>query len=524
MSSSDIKIGIVTYSHPPVYPTTPEREEYVKSSYIGLSDFLSKNGFLISAPLFELRKNPGYTRFGIGDAADLDFCIDYLRSSGAKCLVVQLNQWTRISLITSLIKELDLPTALYANSEGIYPGEVTSSAAAASLLEVFFSKNCSLLERFRDSENEQFLKWLTGVTALQKMKSSRVICWGGFYGADIPFTRDDDAAIENIFVREVISEQEMVIMQKAEKIIKEQPARINGFIDWLNKNKVTILYDNSILTPDSLKFQIGQYFAVKDRLDELKDENIQGITVKCHFEVSTNCTGCTECLIPGFLPFGVDSEGLKPDIPVGCEGDLKGLLTSMMMRFINPKVPPLFGDIITYNKDYVLISNCGAASVYWAARSCKPEVTLPQVKLLPQVHGKSGSAVQYFTPEKPAEEKSLHDRSEGNDKSNNESNDYGGKVTYARLFRINRKYFMYLGTGKITQAGGTHGRVWPVTKVYFKSDPYLLFKTSPANHGSLTEGDITREIEFFCKYADIEVVRCDDNKSLNDFERRLSGI
>ncbi|MHB1334755.1 MAG: hypothetical protein ACYCXQ_02190 [Candidatus Humimicrobiaceae bacterium] len=40
----------------------------------------------------------------------------------------------------------------------------------------------------------------------------------------------------------------------------------------------------------------------------------------------------------------------------------------------------------------------------------------------------------------------------------------------------------------------------------------------------MTEGDITREIEFFCKYAGIEVVRCDDNKSLNDFERRLSDI
>ena len=522
MSSRDIKIGIVTYSHPPVYPTTPEREEYVKSSYVRLSDFLNKNGFSVSAPLFELRKNPGYVRFGIGDASDLDYCIDYLRSSGAKCLVVQLNQWTRISLITVLIKELDLPTALYANSDGIYPGEVTSSAAAASLLEVFSSKNCALLERFRDSENEQFLNWLRGVTALQKMKSSRVICWGGFYGADIPFTRDDDAAIENIFVREVISEQEMVIMQKDENIIKEQPARINGFIDWLNKNKVKILYDNAILTPDSLKFQIGQYFAVKDRLEELKDDNIQGVTVKCHFEVSTNCTGCTECLIPGFLPFGVDSEGLKPDIPVGCEGDLKGLLTSMMMRFINPKVPPLFGDIITFNKDYVLISNCGSASVYWAARSNNPEITLPQVKLLPQVHGKSGSAVHYFTPETKAEGK--NDGLADNDKGQNEGNNYGEKVTYARLFRINRKYYMYLGVGRITQAGGTHGRVWPVTKVYFESDPYLLFKTSPANHGSLTEGDITREIEFFCKYAGVEVVRCDDDKSLKDFERHLSKI
>ena len=516
MPDKNIITGIVTYSHPPVYPTTTEREEYVKSEYTKLSNFLKENGFSVAAPLFELRKISGYPRFGIGDAADLEFCINYLQSNRAKCLVVQLNQWTRISLITTLIKELDLPTAIYANSDGIYPGEVTSSAAAASLFEVFPSKNCSLLERFRDSENKKFLSWLKGVNAIQNMRDSRVIIWGGYYGADIPYTRDDDAAIENNFIKEAIPEQEMVIVQKANEILKKEPARINGFLVWLEKNKVEIKYDSSMLTPDVLRFQISQYFAARDRIKELKDENIQGVTIKCHFEVSTNCTGCTECLIPAFLPFGTDSESIKTAIPVGCEGDLKGLLTSMMMQFINPEVPPLFGDVITYNKDYTLISNCGSASVYWAGRSCNPEITLPKVKLLPQVHGKSGSAVHYFTPEDSLEFKDKYSKPESERSKNS--------VTYARLFRINRKYFMYLGVGKITQSGGMHGRVWPVTKVYFNSDPYLLFKTSPANHASLTEGDISREIEYFCKYAGVEVVRCDDNKSLEDFSRRMPYV
>ncbi len=516
MPDKNIITGIVTYSHPPVYHTTAEREKYVKSEYAKLSNFLKDNGFSVAAPLSELRKSSGYSRFGIGDVSDLEFCVNYLRSNGAKCLVVQLNQWTRISLITALIKELDLPTALYANSDGIYPGEVTASAAAASLFEVFPSRNCSLLERFRDSEKEQFLSWLKGVGALQNMRSSRVIIWGGYYGADIPYTRDDDAAIENNFIKEAIPEQEMVIIQKANDILKKEPARIDGFLEWLNKNKVEIKYDNSMLTHDALRFQISQYFAARDRIMELKDENIRGVTIKCHFEVSTNCIGCTECLIPAFLPFGTDSESLKSSIPVGCEGDLKGLLTSMMLQFINPMVPPLFGDVITFNKDYTMISNCGSASVYWAGRSNNPEVSLPKVKLLPQVHGKSGSAVHYFTPEDLPEIGGQYSKP-GNEGPQS-------VVTYARLFRINRKYFMYLGLGRITQSGGTHGRVWPVTKVHFNTDPYLLFKTSPANHGSLTEGDITREIEYFCKYAGVEVVRCDDNKSLEDFSRRMPFI
>jgi L-fucose isomerase-like protein len=138
----------------------------------------------------------------------------------------------------------------------------------------------------------------------------------------------------------------------------------------------------------------------------------------------------------------------------------------------------------------MLLSNCGSSSVWWAGRSPDPRASLPKVSLLPQLHGGSGSSVSYTTP--------------------------GGKVTYARLFRVKGRYFMYLGAGEVPRGAKTIDRApgWPQTQVAFGTDPYLLYATSPSNHGCLTDGDVTREVEAFCRAAGISVVRCDSNESM----------
>jgi L-fucose isomerase-like protein len=326
------------------------------------------------------------------------------------------------------------------------------------------------------------------------MKKSRLMSWGGQYGADIPYTRSDQAELENRFVKEIITEQEMCLTEKAEDILKSQPDRVEGFIRWLNTNKTDISYDGKMLTEDVLKFQIAQYFAAKDRLTELREENITGVSIKCHFEVSTRCVGCTECLIPGFMPFGFDSEGEKNIVPVACEGDLNGLVSSVLLHALKPDIPPLFGDMITYKKDYILLRNCGAASVYWARRSNRPDITLPGVRLLPNMHGKSGSAVHFETPP-------------------------GDEITFSRLFRAGGRYYMYLGLGKVYEKAVENrmGITWPHTRIYFDSDHYLVYKSSPCNHGCITEGDLTGEIETFCRYTGVKVVRCDNDQSIKNY-------
>jgi L-fucose/D-arabinose isomerase len=495
MGTHALKAGIVSFSHAPVYASTEELEKFVRREHDALRVVLEKAGIEVVHPLDDLRARGlaagAAARYGISTAADLDFCVDALRAAKVDCLVISVAKWPRIALISALVTALDVPTALYASTHPDSVGEVTAGAAAASILEMAPTRNSLLLERFRDTENGRLLAWIRGAGALRKMLGGRLLMWGGAFGADVPCTRDDEAALENRLIREILVEQEVVLVDGARRIEREQPKRIDEFLAWLRKNKVTIKPDGKMLTDAVLRFSAGHYLAAKDRIASMADENILGVSVKCHFETSTDCVGCTLCLVPGFIPFGADSEGPRPAYPVACEGDLKALLTMVMLHQVNPAVPPLFGDTIWFRKEGLLLSNCGSSSVWWAGRSSDPSVTLPRVSLMPQLHGKSGSSVFSVTPA-------------------------GGPVTYARLYRVRGRYYMYLGAGVVPPEAKQVDRApgWPQTQVSFGTDPYLLYATSPSNHGCLTEGDVTAEVEAICRAAGIGVVRCDSNESM----------
>jgi L-fucose/D-arabinose isomerase len=495
MGTQALRAGIVSFSHAPVYASTDEREGFVRREHNALRATLEKAGIEVIHPLDELRSpaTAPHDRYGISTARDLEFCLEALRAAKVDCLVVSVAQWPRIALISALVAELDVPAALYASTHPDSVGEVTAGAAAASILEMAPNRNSLLVERFRDTENDRLLTWIRGAGALRKMLRGRLLMWGGAFGADVPCTRDDEAALENRLIREILVEQEVVLVDGARAIQREQPARIDAFLSWLRQNKVSIKPDGKMLTEEVLRFSAGHYLAAKDRVSSLDGENILGVSVKCHFETSTDCVGCTLCLVPGFLPFGADNEGPRAAVPVACEGDLKALLTMVMLHQVNPAVPPLFGDTIWFRGDSMLLSNCGSSSVWWAGRSSDPAVTLPKVSLMPQLHGKSGSSVFYVTP--------------------------GGTVTYARLFRIRGRYFMYLGAGEVPAGAEKIDRApgWPQTRIAFGTDPYLLYATSPSNHGCLTEGNVTAEVEAFCRGAGIAVVRCDSNESMRRF-------
>jgi hypothetical protein len=131
MDTRELKTGIVTFAHPPVYGTTTEREQDAFGEYDGLCRFLEKNNFEVVRPLDELRKGKNDSTFGISTSADLDFCVDFMQKSRVCCLVIDLCQWTRVPLVTALVKEMDVPTALYANTDDRWVGEVTATAVSA---------------------------------------------------------------------------------------------------------------------------------------------------------------------------------------------------------------------------------------------------------------------------------------------------------------------------------------------------------------------------------------------------------
>jgi L-fucose/D-arabinose isomerase len=487
-----MRAGLVTFDFPPQYRRADVASQPTAVAS-PLASRLHTHGVEVVTPLADLIARDPKAAGGIRDAADLAFCVDALKGR-VDCLLIEVFHWARLSLATQLVSAVDVPTAVFANTGAGWNGVPTATAICGSVRETARSRNAALIEGFLDTDaDEDLLRWMKGASAVAAMRRARIMLWGGSYGAEMPYTRSDPATLETLLFGEILTEQELVLVERAQRIIGSEPRRIAAFLEWLAKHGTAIHFDATMLTRGALEFQVALYLAARDRLGELSGEGLAGAAIKCHYELSLTCQGCTACLLPAFLPFGADAEGPQRVLPCACEGDLNGLASLVLLHTLNPEAPPLFGDLVAYRPDYALIRNCGASSVYWAARSNDLAASLARVSLEPNLHGRSGGAVHYETP------------------------GCGGKaVTFLRLFREQGRFAVLLGEGAILDeaADSRYTDPWPHTRLSLGVTPALLFKAIPCNHGSLTEGRLAREVEVFCAYAGLPVYRCDTDAGL----------
>lgn len=491
-----MRVGLVTFDFPPQYRRADVAAKATATNS-PLMRLLHARGVNVVAPLANLVAEDPRAAGGIRDAADLARCVDALKAARVECLLLDVFHWSRLSLARQLVNEVDLPTALYANTGEGWNGVPSATAICGTLREAPRTPNAALAEAFLDTEGETDLsRWIAGASALTRMRGSRVMLWGGSYGAEMPYTRSDPAALEAGLLAEVMAEQEEMVVAAARGIQGRDADRVETFLRWLEANGTAVRYDGTMLTKESLGFQVALYLAARDRLAALSGEVIAGAAIKCHYEMSIACQGCTSCLLPAFLPFAHDAEGAQTVVPFACEGDLNGLLGLVLLHALNPAAPPLFGDLVAYAKDYVLVRNCGGSSVYWAGRSTDAARNLARVSLEPNLHGKSGAAVHYETP--------------GCDEAG------AGGVTFLRFFREGGRFAALLGEGRVLAEDPTsrYADPWPHTRLALGASTALLFKAVPCNHGSLTEGRLAREVEVFCAHAGIPVYRCDDDEGL----------
>ncbi len=420
-----MKIGIITFGMPPIYNRVVESGSEVDS----LSGIIKQSEY-------------EYVDQRITTAGDLELSIKNLVRENVDCLIYNLKHWGRNALMAQLARRMDLPLALYCHTQNGLSGITITTSLSGILREMNFSSNINLHERFTDRMRDELLQWLKAVDTLTSLRVSRVMCWGGSYGAEMSYTRSDADALENLLIAEVLVEPEKALTDKAAEIISKETERISSFIEWTKECGMKIDKDNKMITDSSLAKQAALYLAARDRLDELSDENVRGVSIKCHFELSITDWGCTACTLPAFLPFPVDAEGEKVIVPTACEGDLNGLIGLLMLHFLNRSVPPLFGDLVEYRQDFVQMRNCGASSVYWAGHSTDAAETLPAVTFKPNMHGGSGAAVSYETPA-------------------------ADKITLLRLFRLRGKFWINHQTAFTLIPGPTPGWTWMSIIIFY---------------------------------------------------------
>jgi L-fucose isomerase-like protein len=335
------------------------------------------------------------------------------------------------------------------------------------------------------------------------MRESAAILWGGTYAVKMEQLQDDIPRLKSFMIRDILQEDQYVLVNRAEKIIRGQKERIAAFYDWATRNGLAIRKDPRMVTDEALAKQAALLLAARDRLAEMEHENIRGVSIKCQPEIYSEY-GVNACTLPAFLPFAENERGEQRILPTVCEGDIKGLLTSMLLHAITPEVPPAFGDLVSVADDHVEFANCGAGSIFWARNSTRAGDVLQHTEATANIHGQSGAAYAYFGVAAP-------------------------EITVGRLTRINGKYYMQVGKGRELDSraflhtllgekeknhlAGTWGKV--TVSLGVKGENFV--KAIGANHLSATLGDVTAEVETACRVWNIPVVRLDSNEDMLRF-------
>ncbi|MCG2788836.1 MAG: hypothetical protein L6405_02665 [Actinomycetia bacterium] len=502
-------IAIVTFTDDrDVGVSSPEVENYLKYKQSELRNYLASNEINVIDPLAELRKNSDEW-YGLRNLQDIKNIISILSKYDVDGIIIGAWTWSPPMLIMEFVRKIARPFMYYTENNPLQGNLSQFSAACSSLMEWGVNKHALTHER-NFGNKQELVRWSKTVSAVSKMRESALLLWGGSYAVKMEQLQDDVPKLKSFLIREILSEDQYILVNRAEKIINNNPERIANFVKWVTKNGLKINYDNKMLTEKAFYKQIALLIAARDRLEQLKLENINGVSIKCQPEIYFEY-GVNACTLPAFLPFSFNEEGSQKVYPTVCEGDIKGLLTSMILYFLNPSIPPAFGDLISAEDDYIEFANCGAGSIFWAANSSNASEALSNIEAIGNIHGVSGAAFSYF---------------------GKESKD----ITVSRLTRIRGDYYLQFGAGKALDSKSflekkygkninNHlGQTWG--KVTFSLDVKAenFVKVIGANHLSATLGNYTKEMELFCRQTGIKPLRIDSDEQMEKFynEIRLS--
>lgn len=470
-----MKVGLVTFSDPRPAKYVKEREDFLKRKHNNLKNYIERLGYEVLDHRFILQKEP---LFGISAYQHVDKIGHYLSSQEVEAVIIGAWHWAVPEMSVRLVKNLKVPVCLYTDLDPSWAGLTYFGAVGASLWE---SLDPFAQTHFRAYDLGELERWLRAVKAYSIVKNSTLLLYGSSYCLDMPHLRDDYERLKDIFVKDVLEEDQLELYIKAEKISLQ---RISRFIHWLQREGAEIELDHKMATKEVLEKEVALYLAAKDRVEN--DDTITGISIKCQPAFS-EIIGVTPCLIPAFMPFHRDAEGIKRVIPTVCEGDVKGLISSVIAYGLNPLDPPLFGDIKVLNKGYVIISNCGGSSIWWAAacRECSLKQFMSKIYLRPQCQGKGGLAVGYLLKREVP-------------------------VTVLRLYRRGNKYVLQFFETKTVPIRTSilksirWGEMWPHVAVKING-PASFLKSVSSNHYVVVHGNFAFEMRLLGKLFGIEV-------------------
>jgi len=484
---------------------SPKVESHLEEKQNEIKNFLKRKNIKVIDPLEEIRKE-NKVSYGIRSIDDIESVEKLFQKDKPECLIIGCWGWAPPMLIIETVRRLNLPFALYTENDPYFGGLSQLTATGSSLLEWSVNINAKKHERIFENR-ERLVDWIRGISAIMKLRESAAILWGGTYAVKMQQLQDDIPKLKSFLIRDILQEGQYVLIKRMENILKNKRENVKKFYDWILKNGAQIKFDNKKLTKKVLLKQLALVIAARERLKELKKENIRGVSIKCQPEIYKEY-GLNACSLPAFLAFGEDPSGKCEIYPTVCEGDIKGLMTAMMLTNLVPDIPPAFGDLISVTNKYIEFANCGGGSIYWSCNSGNARKALSKLEIRANNHGISGAAFGYY-------------------------GSASKKMTICRLTRVNGRYYMQLGLARELDAKATLSKdiknldghlAGPWGKIVIDLgdiNPDIFVRVIGANHLSGTLGDYIRPIKYACSYLDIDIVRLDSNEEMLNFYEKI---
>ena len=269
------------------------------------------------------------------------------------------------------------------------------------------------------------------------------------------------------------------IVRRADAVRAE---RVAAGIAWLSEQTGGIHYDDDQLTPSRLERQVRAYLATKDIV---ADYGWDFLGIKCHYEMSEYYA--VQCMTASLLNDPYDWEGPKETSVVSCEADSDGALSMQLLKLLTSR-PVALLDVRFYDQEAGLwvLSNCGAAPTWFAARSENSAENLAKVQLVPSTPKYlAGGAHVWFQFRE-------------------------GPVTLARLQRFGDAYQLVVLRGNVVERPVESVRgassIWPLAFVRLETTLERIVENLNSNHLHLVSGDAIEELRLAGEFLGVEVI------------------
>ncbi|MGM0366543.1 MAG: L-fucose/L-arabinose isomerase family protein [Actinomycetota bacterium] len=305
--------------------------------------------------------------------------------------------------------------------------------------------------------------------------SKAVLTYNDFLGARIGMIGPRPAPFETCAINEI-----SLISKFRHRIIpfnllkvnadlgKITDKQIEGTVGEIRKNyDCTLVEGESISTMAKLEYLLREY---------AQTENISGYGIQCWTSMQEEI-GISPCLAMGRL---TDS-----GIMCACEVDIHGALTMLVQYLASFKktVPHFIDWTIQHQEDEnsFLAWHCGNAPASLRCSSCKPVLNSHSILGRQIGYEKSFGTAEFQLKE--------------------------GEVTLARLGETDGRFRMLIAKGEAYRDDRNLRGSWKWIRVKDLAGLYrTIIEEGFIHHASMIFGDRVKEIELFCKFADIEVV------------------